>query len=303
MTLARGPPRRARAHRRPTPRPAPHLLQGVVPARARAVEPGPGLRARLRVVGRRRRTCPPGAQRALRQPAHRGQPPLLLPHHRADVRRGLRVGRLGPPLDRRGGSPLDRDPRLPHRHPRSIPVQLERARMEQVECGEVPEPETAARRHRLRHPPGAGHPHRPPQHRQAARRQGRLRGHEAGGQRREPPPPLLPRPRHARPSRSTRRAWSCAIERQVRTFEMPGTGILDFEAHAKAIAKAGDLRLRHPPRPDPRAGRAAPLGHRAARGPRRRGRAGPGGARKRIGRIGKAGRRFAARRDEQLARS
>jgi acyl-[acyl-carrier-protein] desaturase len=30
-----------------------------------------------------------------------------------------------------------------------------------------------------------------------------------------------------------------AIERQVRTFEMPGTGILDFEAHAKAIAKAG----------------------------------------------------------------
>jgi acyl-[acyl-carrier-protein] desaturase len=31
----------------------------------------------------------------------------------------------------------------------------------------------------------------------------------------------------------------CAIERQVRTFEMPGTGILDFEAHAKAIAKAG----------------------------------------------------------------
>ena len=25
-----------------------------------------------------------------------------------------------------------------------------------------------------------------------------------------------------------------AIERQVRTFEMPGTGILDFEAHAKA---------------------------------------------------------------------
>ena len=30
-----------------------------------------------------------------------------------------------------------------------------------------------------------------------------------------------------------------AIERQVRTFEMPGTGILDFEVHAKAIARAG----------------------------------------------------------------
>src|SRR3546814_1825203 len=30
-----------------------------------------------------------------------------------------------------------------------------------------------------------------------------------------------------------------AIERQVRTFEMPGTGIIGFDAHAKAIAKAG----------------------------------------------------------------
>ena len=39
----------------------------------------------------------------------------------------------------------------------------------------------------------------------------------------------------------------CALERQVRTFEMPGTGILDFEAHAKAIAKAGiyDFGIHH----------------------------------------------------------
>ena len=29
-----------------------------------------------------------------------------------------------------------------------------------------------------------------------------------------------------------------AIERQVRDFEMPGTGIIDFETHARAIAKA-----------------------------------------------------------------
>src|SRR3546814_15552291 len=33
-----------------------------------------------------------------------------------------------------------------------------------------------------------------------------------------------------------------AIERQVRTFEMPGTGIIGFDAHAKAIAKAGIYR-------------------------------------------------------------
>jgi acyl-[acyl-carrier-protein] desaturase len=34
-------------------------------------------------------------------------------------------------------------------------------------------------------------------------------------------------------------AMVCAIERQVRTFEMPGTGIIDFEQHARAIASAG----------------------------------------------------------------
>ena len=34
-------------------------------------------------------------------------------------------------------------------------------------------------------------------------------------------------------------AMVMAIERQVRDFEMPGTGIVDFEAHAKAIANAG----------------------------------------------------------------
>lgn len=38
-----------------------------------------------------------------------------------------------------------------------------------------------------------------------------------------------------------------AIERQVRTFEMPGTGILGFEEHAVAIAKAGiyDMSSHH----------------------------------------------------------
>jgi acyl-[acyl-carrier-protein] desaturase len=42
-------------------------------------------------------------------------------------------------------------------------------------------------------------------------------------------------------------AMVCAIERQVRTFEMPGTGIIDFEQHAKAIARAGiyDFSVHH----------------------------------------------------------
>jgi len=38
-----------------------------------------------------------------------------------------------------------------------------------------------------------------------------------------------------------------AIERQVRCFEMPGTGIVDFEHHARAIARAGiyDFQIHH----------------------------------------------------------
>ena len=38
-----------------------------------------------------------------------------------------------------------------------------------------------------------------------------------------------------------------AIERQVRCFEMPGTGIVDFEQHARAIAKGGiyDFQIHH----------------------------------------------------------
>jgi acyl-[acyl-carrier-protein] desaturase len=38
-----------------------------------------------------------------------------------------------------------------------------------------------------------------------------------------------------------------AIERQVRDFEMPGTGIVDFDAHARAIARAGiyDFGIHH----------------------------------------------------------
>lgn len=35
----------------------------------------------------------------------------------------------------------------------------------------------------------------------------------------------------------------CAIERQVRDFEMPGTGIVDFAGHARAIARADIYNL------------------------------------------------------------
>lgn len=96
-------------------------------------------------------------------------------------------------------------------------------------------------------------------------------------------------------------AMVLAIDRQVRTFEMPGTGIIDFKAHAQAIAAAGiydfgvhhdqvlvPVVLRHwdverleglSPKADQ--ARAALLKH--------------------IERTGRAGRRFAARREEALA--
>ena len=77
--------RRARARRRPAARAPPRRRQGVVPPRARAVEPGPGLRPRAR-PGTPTTSVPldrRGPQRPVRQPPHRGQPPVLLPHDRA----------------------------------------------------------------------------------------------------------------------------------------------------------------------------------------------------------------------------
>ena len=93
----------------------------------------------------------------------------------------------------------------------------------------------------------------------------------------------------------------CAMERQVRDFEMPGTGIVDFEAHAMAIAKIGiyDFTAHHDSvlvpvilrnwdvenleglTPEAEQARARML--------------------KRMERIARAGRRFSSRRDEAEA--
>jgi acyl-[acyl-carrier-protein] desaturase len=94
-------------------------------------------------------------------------------------------------------------------------------------------------------------------------------------------------------------AMVLAMERQVRTFEMPGTGIIDFEAHALAIARAGiyDYEIHHDQvlvpvilrhwnverleglTPEAEQARTALL--------------------QRIERVGRAGRRFARRRAER----
>ena len=92
-----------------------------------------------------------------------------------------------------------------------------------------------------------------------------------------------------------------AIERQVRDFEMPGTGIVDFETHARAIAKAGiyDFQIHHAQILVPvvlthwNVAELTGLSDEAER------------ARdslvKRIDRIGRVGRRLASRRDELVA--
>lgn len=89
-----------------------------------------------------------------------------------------------------------------------------------------------------------------------------------------------------------------AIERQVRTFEMPGTGIIDFDRHAREIAKAGiyDFAVHHDQILVPvivrqwRIDAIEGLSPDAEEARRR--------LFKHIDRVGKAGRRFAARRAE-----
>ncbi|MBI2708852.1 MAG: acyl-ACP desaturase [Actinobacteria bacterium] len=93
-------------------------------------------------------------------------------------------------------------------------------------------------------------------------------------------------------------AMVLAIERQVRTFEMPGTGIVDFEVHARAIARTGiyDFQVHHEQVLVPvvlRHWGLEQLEGLSAEAEEARAR-----ALTRIERIGRAGRRFAGRRAE-----
>jgi acyl-[acyl-carrier-protein] desaturase len=177
------------------------------------------------------------------------------------------------------------------------PVALERARMAQVECGQVPEPET----------PYDGFAYVALQElatRIAHHNTGKLLDDKAGYEvmkkvaSDENRHHLFYRDLVSAVLELDPSPMVCAIERQVRTFEMPGTGIMDFEVHAKAIAKAGiyDFALHHDQilvpvvlrhwavesleglSPEAQEARAALV--------------------KRIERIGRAGRRFASRRED-----
>jgi acyl-[acyl-carrier-protein] desaturase len=182
------------------------------------------------------------------------------------------------------------------------PVHLERARMAQVECGEVPEPGSV-------HDGFAYVALQELATRIAHHNTGKLLDDKAGYEvmkkvaSDENRHHLFYRDLVTAALEVDPSGMVCALERQVRTFEMPGTGILDFEVHAKAIAKAGiyDFGIHHDQilvpvvlrhwgvesleglTPEAEVARAALV--------------------KRIGRIGRAGRRLADRREPAAERS
>jgi acyl-[acyl-carrier-protein] desaturase len=94
-----------------------------------------------------------------------------------------------------------------------------------------------------------------------------------------------------------------AIERQVREFEMPGTGIVDFADHAAVIAKAGiyDLSLHHEQILVPVVVRHWDV--ESVEGLSDEGAAARDAVLTRIDRIGRAARRLAERRAEREADS
>jgi acyl-[acyl-carrier-protein] desaturase len=183
------------------------------------------------------------------------------------------------------------------------PVHLERARMAQVECGEVPEPET----------PHDGFAYVALQElatRIAHHNTGKLLDDKAGYEvmkrvaSDENRHHLFYRDMVTAALEVDPSGMVCALERQVRTFEMPGTGILDFEQHAKAIAKAGiyDFLIHHDQILVPVVLRHWDI--EALEGLDAEAEKARAALVKRIERIGKAGRRLAERRDdrsEQLA--
>jgi acyl-[acyl-carrier-protein] desaturase len=126
------------------------------------------------------------------------------------------------------------------------PVTLERARMAQVQCGEVPEPEL---------------PHDGLVYVALQELATRIAHHNTGKVVDDPVGYevmkrvaadenrhyLFYRDLSSRAMEIDPSGMVLAIERQVRTFEMPGTGILNFADHARAIAKAGiyDFKVHH----------------------------------------------------------
>ena len=204
------------------------------------MEPRPRLRRRRGRSTPTTSPLPAGVRSALlAEPAHRGQPPALLPHDRVALRQRRRVGRVEPPLDGRRGPPLDRDPRLPHRdaldRPRARSSAPAWRRCRAASCPNPPRiadgivyvalQELATRiAHRntgklLDDPPGEA-----------------IMTRVAADENLHH---LFYRDLVAAALEIDPSGMVVAIDRQVRFFEMPGAGIPDFAAHARAIADVG----------------------------------------------------------------
>jgi len=179
------------------------------------------------------------------------------------------------------------------------PVALERARMAQVTCGQVPEPDL---------------PHDGLVYVSLQELATRIAHHNTGKQLDDPVGYEVMKRVASDENRHYlfyRDATSAAleldpsgmvqaIERQVRCFEMPGTGIVDFEHHARAIARAGiyDFQVHHDQILAPvvlRHWGVEDLTGLTDEAERAR-----DAVLKRIERIGRAGRRLARHRDPEL---
>jgi acyl-[acyl-carrier-protein] desaturase len=179
------------------------------------------------------------------------------------------------------------------------PVALERARMAQVTCGQVPEPEL---------------PHDGLVYVSLQELATRIAHHNTGKQLDDPvgyevmKRVATDENRHYLFYRDATSAaleldpsgMVQAIERQVRCFEMPGTGIVDFEHHARAIARAGiyDFQIHHDQILAPVVLRHWGVEH--LTGLTDEAERARDVLLKRIERIGRAGRRLARHRDREL---
>ena len=107
-----------------------------------------------------------------------------------------RVGRVAATMDRRGGAPLDRDPRLPHGHPGGGPGRARtRLACNRSSAGSSPSSTTAGAASCTRRSRSSRRGSRTATPASCSRRPGRADDHAARRRRREPAPSLLPRPR------------------------------------------------------------------------------------------------------------
>ena len=184
------------------------------------------------------------AQRAVPQHPHRGQPPALLPPDQRQVRQRRRLGRMEPPLDGRRGPARDRDPRLPRgARARSTSARSSARACVRSRWARCPTPTpspTASSTSRCRSSPPASRTATPGKllnDPQGAAIMSRVAADENLHH-------LFYRDLVSAALEIDPSGMVAAIDRQVRSFEMPGAGIADFKTHARVDRRRRRVRLR-----------------------------------------------------------